>query len=553
MSNLIKYRNIWRSWFLLPSDLQYYAMATPTTAPKEVQLLFGPMLIGVLLNTTLYGVLVVQMLMYYKRYKRDRKWFRYLALYLFIAETANVVFDIGLIYEPLITRYGTAKALEVSPLLLRPDAAVTVAVSTPIQLFVAWRVHVITKSYFFPLLIGLTSLISLAGGLSVTIMVTLHSNYADFSNFHPFVITWLAASAACDVILSAALIYSLYTRKSGVRSTDRYVDRIIRSTYPACTSIQKDTSTASYPFHGFFSYQHLRFHSNHSNYTSSLLCILSGLVAGPQTQSLEEMDHVLKNWGFRCLDNFLDTLFHPRTRGEKDHRSKTHRQLVSAFFEGHLDQVNGGHHSADLSPPRERRPKKRDVDQRSASFSPYRPLTDIRYAQPCLSAWATRLVGDHAYFRVGKIARTQRTEGKSRRHIRATTNGRTKDTDLVEWEDIEFTMDGPGKQYKEEDEFLWYVTECLTASRKNGKVVVKKTRPHSVIQVGAISSFITSRNRHDGGVGWETATEESADMPEIWTKLGAPDVDEMCLVDTAVYKIAAIDGEHSNFRPSFVA
>jgi hypothetical protein len=39
MSNLIKYRNIWRSWFLLPSDLQYYAMATPTTAPKEVQLL----------------------------------------------------------------------------------------------------------------------------------------------------------------------------------------------------------------------------------------------------------------------------------------------------------------------------------------------------------------------------------------------------------------------------------------------------------------------------------------------------------------------------------
>jgi hypothetical protein len=40
-------------------------------------------------------------------------------------------------------------------------------------------------------------------------MVTLHSNYADFSNFKPFVITWLAATAACDVILSAALIYSL--------------------------------------------------------------------------------------------------------------------------------------------------------------------------------------------------------------------------------------------------------------------------------------------------------------------------------------------------------
>jgi hypothetical protein len=73
------------------------------------------------------------------------------------------------------------------------------------------------------------------------------------------------------------------------------------------------------------------------------------------------------------------------------------------------------------------------------------------------------------------MARKQRTEGKSRRHLHATTNGRTENTNVVEWEDVEFTMDGPGKQYKEEDEFLWYVTECLTASRKKGKVVIKKS------------------------------------------------------------------------------
>ncbi|KAJ7136611.1 hypothetical protein C8R44DRAFT_976148 [Mycena epipterygia] len=204
--------------------------SAPPSGPPNVELLFGPMLIGVLLNTTLYGVLLVQMLMYYQRYKRDRTWFRYLALYLLIAETVNVVFDIGLIYEPLIFRYGTAKALDISPLLLRPDAAVTVAISTPVQLFVAWRVKMLTKSYFFPFLIALSSLISLGGGLSVTIMVTLHSAYADFASFHPFVITWLSSTAACDVILSGALIYSLYTRKSGVSATDRYVNRIISLT-----------------------------------------------------------------------------------------------------------------------------------------------------------------------------------------------------------------------------------------------------------------------------------------------------------------------------------
>jgi hypothetical protein len=54
-------------------------------------------------------------------------------------------------------------------------------------------------------------------------------------------------------------------------------------------------------------------------------------------------------------------------------------------------------------------------------------------------------------------------------------------------------------------------------------------------------------------VGWDTATKESADMPEVWTKLGTPDIDEMCLVDTAVHNIAAIDGKCSNFTPSAVA
>ncbi|KAJ7656705.1 hypothetical protein B0H17DRAFT_955911, partial [Mycena rosella] len=232
----------------------------------------------------------------------------------------------------------------------------------------------------------------------------------------------------------------------------------------------------------------------------------------------QKIDDVLKTWGFRSLGDFLAALFHPRTRGQKDPRSKTHRQVVSAFLKGRSTRSMAdiipliyNHHAS--------RPKKSDAYQRSASFSPYKPLSDIRYAQPCLSAWATRLVGDRTYFPL-------RTEGKSRRHLRATTNGRRKDTDVVEWEDVKFTMDGLAKQYQEEDEFLWYLTECFTASRKKGKVVVKKTRPHSVIQVGAIGSFITSRNRYaSGDLGlplglWLFACQAHTDIKRILCRFG---------------------------------
>ncbi|KAJ7318335.1 hypothetical protein DFH08DRAFT_892363 [Mycena albidolilacea] len=87
------------------------------------------------------------------------------------------------------------------------------------------------------------------------------------------------------------------------------------------------------------------------------------------------------------------------------------------------------------------RPKKRDADQHSAAFSPSKPLSEIRYTRPCLSAWATRLVGDHIYHQVGKLARKSRTDNRNRRHLRATTNKRTNSKDVIEWEDVAFSVE----------------------------------------------------------------------------------------------------------------
>jgi hypothetical protein len=55
-------------------------------------------------------------------------------------------------------------------------------------------------------------------------------------------------------------------------------------------------------------------------------------------------------------------------------------------------------------------------------------------------------------------------------------------TEVVEWEDMEFTIDGLSAQYQQEDPFVWYLTESLAASRKKGKVVVKKTRLHPIVR-----------------------------------------------------------------------
>ncbi|KAJ7211096.1 hypothetical protein C8J57DRAFT_1400037 [Mycena rebaudengoi] len=191
--------------------------------------LFGPMLIGVLLSTTLYGVVVVQMSLYFQAFKKDASYIRYLIIYLLVAETVVVAGQIGIIYEPLIIRYGAPESVIFSPKLLPADAISIVLVSTPIQLFTAWRISVITGSKLSSLFVSALALASFTAGLLVSVSVSMKNEFRKFQSFQGVVIIWLSCSAACDVLITIVLTYSLRARKTGM-AVDSQVNRIIRLT-----------------------------------------------------------------------------------------------------------------------------------------------------------------------------------------------------------------------------------------------------------------------------------------------------------------------------------
>ncbi|KAF7328343.1 hypothetical protein MVEN_02549800 [Mycena venus] len=197
-------------------------------AGSGVELLFGPFLIGVILSAALYGVMAVQMLQYYQAHKKDSRWFRYLVLYLFFTESVNLLIEIGIIYEPLIIRYGTQQALIVSPLVLPGDSISIVMVSTPVQLFTAWRISVITEAIVLPLIISILSIVSFGGGLLVTVFASIRNEFREFQSFSGAVMMWLICSAVCDVLIAVVLAYSLMTRKTGFTPVDSQINRVIR-------------------------------------------------------------------------------------------------------------------------------------------------------------------------------------------------------------------------------------------------------------------------------------------------------------------------------------
>lgn len=129
------------------------------------------------------------------------------------------------------------------------DAILTVLISTPVQIFVAWRLKIVSMSAIVPALITLLAFVSLgkhtqfvavyethirslvvtaAGGIKLGTSAAIHRDFAHFSTFKPTLVVWLASSAAADFLITSGLTWSLFTREKGMKETDDKVARILR-------------------------------------------------------------------------------------------------------------------------------------------------------------------------------------------------------------------------------------------------------------------------------------------------------------------------------------
>ncbi|KAJ3889956.1 hypothetical protein GG344DRAFT_50614, partial [Lentinula edodes] len=209
---------------------------------NNLYLSFGPMLVGVFLNCILYGGYFTQTFIYFQTYKKlaagsplpplqktsetSSKYFILLTL-LGTYKSSSTGFDIGMMLEPLVFRYGEFPYI---PVKYRSNPIVTVLISTPVQIFMAWRIKVISGSKWLFYAITFFAVCSFIGGLANTIAVTIINQYANLHQFDGSVITWLASSAVTDILITVSLVWSLWRKRTNVRATDDAISRIIRLT-----------------------------------------------------------------------------------------------------------------------------------------------------------------------------------------------------------------------------------------------------------------------------------------------------------------------------------
>ncbi|KAK7052465.1 MFS domain-containing protein [Favolaschia claudopus] len=198
-------------------------------SPPTPQMLLGPFYFGALFNTFLYGVLIVQVIYYFQGYKKDKTWLRLFVLYLFVVETVNTAMCMGIVYEPLVGQFGTDKPMSVFPSLLPAQPILEVAVFVPVQLFYAWRIRIIMRNYLAPAVICMSSLASMVSAIWTTVLVAQVKIYLKKPQVDTTALIWSCTAAGADIVITGSLIWSLRTRKTGIRSTDDIIERIIRN------------------------------------------------------------------------------------------------------------------------------------------------------------------------------------------------------------------------------------------------------------------------------------------------------------------------------------
>ncbi|KAK6981217.1 hypothetical protein R3P38DRAFT_2808316 [Favolaschia claudopus] len=161
-------------------------------------------------------------------------------------------------------------------------------------------------------------------------------------------------------------------------------------------------------------------------------------------------------------------------------------------------------------------------------FSTTTEPDSLHHARPFLSTWATRLVAAEARKQIGFATVEDPDDDESHVRLRASSNGSGYTTaHVVTWNDFaNFSVEALAEKFLVKLSLPMFLTQFMAAPKVDGDFFVRKRRPHPMIQVAALGSFILSRNPYATGYFamlfgiWHFACKSHVDIKRIYCRLG---------------------------------
>ncbi|KAJ6590662.1 hypothetical protein DFH09DRAFT_1423567 [Mycena vulgaris] len=175
--------------------------------------LLGASLIGILVSTAVYGVTCLQVYIYYtENSSEDGGHLKSFVAFLVTLDTFHVVVLGVFYYHYTVTNFGDYVVLS-----LLAQVVVEDVIALMVQLFFAYRIyHLSGNKPILPLIIGVLSVGQLACGIGFTVIAKDVMKFEESEAVKPWTISGMAASIACDVLITCAMIYYLRTQKKQI-------------------------------------------------------------------------------------------------------------------------------------------------------------------------------------------------------------------------------------------------------------------------------------------------------------------------------------------------
>ncbi|KAJ7260479.1 hypothetical protein B0H12DRAFT_1107526 [Mycena haematopus] len=201
----------------------------PHPVDRTFILLWGVQFIAYTLDIALWGVAVVLVLQYFRTYyKKDPPLIRTVVATLLLVTTIHALFLAKNDYKDFVSLFGDFEGQDIIPYEANVMICAAFVVAFVAQLFYATRIWVLSRGdwrYVTPVV--LLAILQLSFGIAQTAEVAIVHRYSKLESTVVTSTAQGAASAACDITITAILCYILRKSRTGIQRTDSVLEKMI--------------------------------------------------------------------------------------------------------------------------------------------------------------------------------------------------------------------------------------------------------------------------------------------------------------------------------------
>lgn len=193
----------------------------------------GPILLGIFVNTYLYGIVSFQYASYYNSVFNDTLWIRLMVFSLFCLDTFH---SVSLMY--LAWAYTMQDTRRIPMYLLKPfwpyisSAFVTTVTACLTQIYLADRILRIKKSVRLYILVLILSACAFIAGIVFAVKACRSriENNPLHGNLNTLLMVWSSLEICVDILISGTLLHSLAQTRTGSQRSDKVIKRLMQTT-----------------------------------------------------------------------------------------------------------------------------------------------------------------------------------------------------------------------------------------------------------------------------------------------------------------------------------